>query len=235
MISFSYCSPFSCLFIRRLDELMRALQAKLVQFDHNCPRYSATDVATTNTSSSRDAPVPATKQQHTHHRRDEPLARVTVSCWLRTETESTHTTRRSIPAELNIMSAVFQVKVSERLDLSPCWTTRDSAVWSALKSDSNYLIIKCYLQNKSISGILQKWLASLNSIVLMWNLDFHMRATDIHPWFSSFHNVDAIFNVWTQSMAAESCEQMWVPHFHIQLAFFKCEQILSTCDNGIIV
>ena len=30
---------------------MRALQATLIQFDHNCPQYSVIDVATTKTSS----------------------------------------------------------------------------------------------------------------------------------------------------------------------------------------
>lgn len=60
-----------CLFVYLLlDELMRALQATLIQFDHNCPQYSVIDVATTKTSSC-DVLVPALQQQqrtHTHTR-----------------------------------------------------------------------------------------------------------------------------------------------------------------------
>ena len=62
----------------------------------------------------------------------------------------------------------------------------------------------------------------------MWHLDFHMRATDSHPRFSSSHDVDAIFNMWTQNMAVELCEVCFTSHFHMQLAFFRCEQISRT-------
>lgn len=49
---FSFLLFFACLFICLLDELMRALQARLIQFDHNCPRYSVIDVATTKNKQS---------------------------------------------------------------------------------------------------------------------------------------------------------------------------------------
>lgn len=46
-------SPFTVLYLfvyLPLNELMRALQTTLIQFDHNCPQYSIIDVATTETS-----------------------------------------------------------------------------------------------------------------------------------------------------------------------------------------
>lgn len=46
-------SPFIVLYLfvyLSLNELMRALQTTLIQFDHNCPQYSIIDVATTETS-----------------------------------------------------------------------------------------------------------------------------------------------------------------------------------------
>lgn len=228
MISFSYCSFFLvCLFAVWMSwwEHFRPNSFNLITIALDIPPLMLPQQTRAAVAMRRSPPRSSSTRIIDE---TSPLASVTVSYWLRTETESTHMTRRSIPAELNIMSAVSQVKVvGLETMLNNMWFC-SLICFEVQQQLFNYLNVIFKIRAFLTSGK-SYWL--LWTQLSSWNLDFHMRATNIHPWFSSFHDVDAILNVWTQSTAADSCEQMWAPHFLVRLAFFRCEQILSTCDN----